>query len=533
MTLKDLVMQVTYDEIEPAIDAVFTSFGYEVDADMKESLKKVFATLQSMEPAPDCNMYLRIVPGNVSGYYDEETLKKNPEYWPGFYSLTTTTWGSWLGMEVDDDTLKNMSVAEILGNCIYEMTWWGYDEESIRKNLEDKFGHSDTEEEKEEGSDTKTKIVIDEKTQCSMILSANGKRLIGVCDKSVKNIFIPKGVETIEKGAFFGCDNLQSINLPASIQAEGIEIREDKGWYTLVLGTVFDGCSSLRKITVNKGNKELLSADGILFAKDTWNKWKLIRMPEGCTISHYKIPDKVDEIGGSAFENCANLLQLTLPVYISGSICTWHSYNLQRINALENNISHSSIDGILFSKDKSVLENVPAGKCLKHYEVPEGVREIRIFAFGGNTSIESVTIPNGVKIYPDSFSRCSALQQIIVKEDNTDYATVDGILFNKTKTTLIRMPSGKKTVHYVVPKGIEKIESCAFKDCISLVSLQMPDTVSVVISDAFDGCSSLKYIYVGTQRLKELVEESLEQRCQLVSPPSPCYPEVEVMIKTD
>ena len=51
------------------------------------------------------------------------------------YSLTATPWSFWLGMGVDEDTLKDMSVEDIMVNCIYEMTWWGYDEETINLNI--------------------------------------------------------------------------------------------------------------------------------------------------------------------------------------------------------------------------------------------------------------------------------------------------------------------------------------------------------------------------------------------------------------
>ncbi len=154
MTLKELVMQTTYEEIEKAIAKTFESYGLEVTDWRKTNWVKVFDTLYAMEPEQNVEMKLRIVPGDVSGYYDEETRKKNPEYSPYMFSLTATPWSEWLGMEVDGATLNGMSVADILGNCIYEMTWWGYDEEIIRKNLEERFGEKD-DEDAEENDETK------------------------------------------------------------------------------------------------------------------------------------------------------------------------------------------------------------------------------------------------------------------------------------------------------------------------------------------------------------------------------------------
>lgn len=140
MKLKDLVMQTTYKEIEPAIAKTFEYLGLEGTDYRKSNWVKVFDTLYAMEPEQNVDMKLRVVPGDVSGYYDEEARKKNPEYSDQMYSIAATPWNVWLGMEVKEATLNSMSVADIIGNCIYEMTWWGYDEDTIRKNLKEGLG---------------------------------------------------------------------------------------------------------------------------------------------------------------------------------------------------------------------------------------------------------------------------------------------------------------------------------------------------------------------------------------------------------
>jgi hypothetical protein len=212
MKLKDLVIQVTYDEIEPAIGAAFISYGLEVNAWRKENWRKVFATLQSIEPVQDCDMSLRVVPGDVSGYYDEEAQQMNPEYTSHMYSLTATPWRVWLGMEVDEDTMKNMSVAEIIGNCIYEMTWWGYDEETIRKNIEERFKHH--EEEKEEDD---AEAEVDVKTQCmNCVKSLIPAVLPSIAQKLGNPKFetILRDVKCEENGAYCDPIDLKAFELP-------------------------------------------------------------------------------------------------------------------------------------------------------------------------------------------------------------------------------------------------------------------------------------------------------------------------------
>ena len=214
MKLKDLIMQVKYEEIEPAIGAAFISYGLEVNAWRKENWRKVFATLQSMEPDHDCDMSLRVVPGDVSGYYDEEARQKNPEYTSHMYSLTSAPWREWLGMEVDEKTLRYMSVPDIIGNCIYEMTWWGYDEETIRKNIEERFNRH---EEEKEGNDTEAEVEVDVKTQCMNCV----KSLIPVILPSIVQKLGDSNFETMlrdvkceENGAYYEPFDLKAFDLP-------------------------------------------------------------------------------------------------------------------------------------------------------------------------------------------------------------------------------------------------------------------------------------------------------------------------------
>ena len=223
MKLKDLVMQVKYEEIEPAIEAVFASYNLECDTWRKENWRKVFDTLCSMEPEKDCDMKLKVVPGDVSGYYDEETLRKHPDYDDCLYSLTATPWRFWLGMEMDEETLKDMSVGDILGNCIYEMTWWGEDEEAIQKNIEERLGNvkekyeEEKEKEEEEEKDGGKSRKVDEKTQCSNFINTFIPAILPhIADKCDNPEFEQtlREVNCTENGAFCEPIDLKPFGLP-------------------------------------------------------------------------------------------------------------------------------------------------------------------------------------------------------------------------------------------------------------------------------------------------------------------------------
>ncbi len=140
MKLKELFMQVTYGDIESAIEEAFGICGCEVNPNKKASWEKMLEEIQALEPIEDPDMKIMVYPGNVSGYYDDKTKKAKGIDYPGVYSLVATRWEEWLGMDVMDETLERMSVAEILGNCIFEMSYFGYDMKSWTRNVEERFG---------------------------------------------------------------------------------------------------------------------------------------------------------------------------------------------------------------------------------------------------------------------------------------------------------------------------------------------------------------------------------------------------------
>ena len=140
MKLKELFMQVSYKDIESAIENAFLISGCDVNEGKKAAWEKMFGMLQAKEPIDDPDMKIVIHPGNVSGYYDDEAKKAKGIDWPGVYSLVATERAEWLGMDVTDDSLERMSVADIIGNCIFEMSYFGYDEGEWTRRVEQRFG---------------------------------------------------------------------------------------------------------------------------------------------------------------------------------------------------------------------------------------------------------------------------------------------------------------------------------------------------------------------------------------------------------
>ena len=84
------------------------------------------------------------------------------------------------------------------------------------------------------------------------------------------------------------------------------------------------------------------------------------------------------------------------------------------------------------------------------------------------------------------------LIDINVDSGNSKYSSENGVLFNKDKTTLIDYPTGKIDTTYTIPNGVRMIGNGAFKGCGKLTSINIPNGVTTVGDDAFNFCLSLE-----------------------------------------
>ena len=172
------------------------------------------------------------------------------------------------------------------------------------------------------------------------------------------------------------------------------------------------------------------------------------------------IPEGVTEIGEYAFRGCSSLRNIVLPE------------------------SLRVIGTSAFAYCESI-ESVA---------LPEKLVEIGIEAFLSCTNLSEIYIPASVtEIGYDAFHLCRYLKKINVAGENKYYSSVDGILFSKDKTKLIRYPLGKSDSSYVIPEGVQVIANSAFKGT-NLTEVSVPKTVTLVEDNAFDGCNSLRTV---------------------------------------
>ncbi len=272
--------------------------------------------------------------------------------------------------------------------------------------------------------------------------------------ESITSVVLSDGVTSIGGYAFSNCSSLTSITIPNSVTSIG--------------GSAFSNCSSLTSITIPNS---VTSIGGYAFSNCS-------------SLTSINIPNSVTSIGYYAFEDCSSLTSITIP----NSVTSIGYY------AFRGCYSLPVIDNIRYA-DTYLVE--PVNITLSTFSIKEGTRWIGDYAFESCSSLTSITIPKSVtSIGAGAFDNCTNLTSIKVDDNNTAYCDINGVLFDKTITTLIQYPVGKTDHSYSIPESVTSIGNYAFYGCSSLTSVTIPNSITTIGWSAFYNCSGLTSVTI-------------------------------------
>ena len=242
------------------------------------------------------------------------------------------------------------------------------------------------------------------------------------------------------------------------------------------------------------------------------------------------LPSTLKDIGGNTFFSCQELESIELPDSLE-YLDTWSFYGCGKLK-------------IVKIPDK--IKYIPLGtfaSCVSLEKVilPDSCGSIHPSAFNGCKNLKEINIENigyiadsalaytglvNVNISKSTFNLgygvfnfCDKLENIDVASENTNFCSVDGVLYSKDKKTLMEYPCGRKSEGYEVleettsiqndafsgcntintiklPDGLKSIGEYVFSSCKNLSSINIPSTVEKIDDGTFSGCNNLTSVYI-------------------------------------
>lgn len=297
---------------------------------------------------------------------------------------------------------------------------------------------------------------------------------------NLEAVKLPDTLKILSMATFSSCSSLKEINLPSGLEKieSGVLTKtavEEIYIPNIEFSTFLNGCSNLKKVTIEEGVKELPDS---LFEND-------IKLEE------VNLPSTLEKIGISSFSGCESLKSITIPDNVSCIELFAFSgcENLEYID-LPTNLSYvaRSFDDTKWMKKQTGL--IQFNGILMGYNdmpenydfiIPENIHFISRNALSEQNNLVSVKIPSSVTYIADYvFDSCKNLKKVIFE------ASVDEI-----PMATFEFCSSLEEV--TLSDNIKTIGNKAFYKCSKLVSINRPKNLQNIGFSSFASCTSLSY----------------------------------------
>lgn len=374
-----------------------------------------------------------------------------------------------------------------------------------------------------------TKFVVDERVKyiCNGAFIQRSGFYSLITTSDLKDLQLPDSLVAIGNNAF-ECCGITTIDLPQKLEYIGdFAFKESNlnGVFTIPKNVSHIGINPFahtKICQIETKSSSFIVKESVLYTSDL-KRLIYCFSPQ----SEINIPMGVETIDDFAFSHCI-ALKITLPPSVKeiGKSAFQGCYQLKDIILCNLNlIRESCFDGC---------------QNLTSLNIPEPVSKIESFAFSGCRNLSKVTIPDSVTdidshafCYCDSlkiieisdkllkfgngaFTGCSGLSSFTVKNGNPNYCSVDGVLYNKSKTEVVAFPAGKKITDFIIPAFVCRISEYSFANCKRLTSVTIPTTVTEICRFAFAYCENLVEIHCHIKNLAEInIDKFAFEKCRL------------------
>ena len=320
---------------------------------------------------------------------------------------------------------------------------------------------------------------------------------------TLNNIVIPNSVNEIGTHSFRGCWNLSSLTLSTSLKT--IPYRAFSGCIALTNVELFEGLQSIGdEAFYEAGIQQLILPEGLeIIGKDAFvNNTRLLNV---------KFPSTLKALKERAFANCSSLKEV---VFADG------------LSVIENNAFKNcgSLTKISFPKTLTRIGNNAFENCINLYSIclPTALKSIENEAFKGNYRLIEIFNLSSIEIIVGDINNNGSIGAFVQcvhtsLEDSCIFIDDEGYVFYNNQEKKLLGYTGEQS-ELILPESFfndtYEIAAYAFYKKSSIISIQIPKTVTKIGKNSFQDCTNLGTInYLGNAKEWALIEIADGNNC--------------------